>query len=146
MVNVKGFEVQRSTDGANYGTQGYVAATAANDYRFHELLSGNGHYYYRLRMIDTDGKYTYSPVRLLLLSEKADVVVYPNPANNELHISTGAGAFRYRLVDAQNRMVRSGQSLSASLDLDITTSIASGIYFIEIETGGQKIVRRIAKQ
>jgi hypothetical protein len=46
--------------------------------------------YYRLKMVDKDGKFKYSPIRSVRMASVNDTVkvsAYPNPVMDELHIS-----------------------------------------------------------
>jgi hypothetical protein len=144
VTNVRGFEVQRSSDGVHFTTQGFVAISDADSYAFSEILPGSGRYYYRLRIIDNDGRSNLSLVRLLLLNDKPSTIIYPNPVSAELHIAAGSLTFQYRLMDAQNRVLASGRATSA-LSLDMR-SYASGIYFMELQYNGVVQVEKIMKQ
>jgi hypothetical protein len=143
VINVRGFEVQRSSDGVHFTTQGFVAITGADSYAFSEVLPGSGRYYYRLRIIDNDGRSNLSLVRLLLLNDKVSTIIYPNPVSTELHIAAGSLTFQYRLMDAQNRVLASGRATS-TLSLDMR-SYASGMYFVEIQYNGVVQVEKILK-
>jgi hypothetical protein len=144
-VNVRGFEVQRSTDGNNYTVQGFVNAGAANHFEFSQPLAGAGNYFYRLRIVDLDGRFKYSPVRILIMNSRQPVQVYPNPVLSAVHIATAFESFNYRLMDAQSRVIMTGRSLNSGVDLNMT-GMASGMYFIEIETAGDKTVEKIIKK
>lgn len=146
MVGVKGFEVQRSTDGIHYTPQGFVPATAADRYSFSQPLTASGTYYYRLRMVDMDGRFTYSPVRMVSVNSAATVLVYPSPATTQLHIVTSSAAgFRYRVLDAAGRQVLQGTSVQAAIVVPLT-SLQTGLYIVETEADGVKTVQRIVKQ
>ena len=42
--------------------------------------------YYRLKMVDKDGQYTYSPIRMINNSGTLGINIYPNPAKDNLQI------------------------------------------------------------
>jgi hypothetical protein len=144
-VNVRGFEVQRSTNGTNFTVQGFVDAGTANHFEFSQPLAAAGNYFYRLRIVDTDGRFKYSQVRVLIMNDQQTVLIYPNPVVSAVHISTAAASFNYKLMDAQSRIILTGRSLNSGVDLDLA-GMAAGMYFIEIEAGGNKTVEKIIKK
>lgn len=83
------FEVERSTDGRNFrkiGTVTYVESSS--QYRFIDQPSVASTLYYRLKMIDNDGSFNYSPTEVLVLSRNPALVAYgyPNPFANKLYV------------------------------------------------------------
>jgi hypothetical protein len=82
--------------------------------------------------------------------EEADAVVYPNPAEDKLHIRlTGdmGGQSMVSLYNLQGQQVRPGDRLinsGGSMEMDIA-GIKAGIYILEIDTGGETIHKRIIK-
>jgi hypothetical protein len=43
--------------------------------------------YYRLKMVDLDGSFVYSQVRMLKFDQEAKLDVYPNPVTNFVNIN-----------------------------------------------------------
>lgn len=89
--NVSHFDVERSPDGKAFVYIGSVAAknVTGNEYTYTDnaLLNGTG--YYRIKMIDRDGRQAYSAVRTVRTSdENAAAHVYPVPAKDEITVST----------------------------------------------------------
>jgi uncharacterized repeat protein (TIGR01451 family) len=79
------FEIERSTNGREFIWIGNVTG-GTNTYRFADDKFGNNLNYYRLKMIDKDGRYLYSPVRLLNNRSGIEVSLYPNPAKETLQL------------------------------------------------------------
>jgi hypothetical protein len=81
------FEVQRSRDGSLFEALGRVAGRGmsvhANSYQYIDKVSGSETTaYYRLRQVDTDGSFRFSPVQAVALAAPARLVqvsVAPNP-------------------------------------------------------------------
>ncbi len=78
------FVVEHSTD-ALYWQEvdqvwGAAIEGAGSDYEFEHYTNATQHYY-RLKMVDQDGMYTYSPVKYLETdcSPKPSIQIYPNP-------------------------------------------------------------------
>jgi Secretion system C-terminal sorting domain len=90
--NVARYEVEHSLDGSNYQSIGNTVAINAagvNVYSFtHENLV-NGKHYYRVKLVDTDGKYQYSITKNISAGGKplTKVFIKSNPAqSNRLDI------------------------------------------------------------
>lgn len=82
-VNTSHFEIEASETGSNFRSIGTVQAQgtgSGRSYRF-EAAQAGGRMHYRLKMVDFDGSYTYSPVRTLSsnCNQLASLQVYPNP-------------------------------------------------------------------
>lgn len=92
-VNVSRFEIQRSENGTSFNVIGNVTASSANQSihinNFTDAHPVSGVNYYRLRMIDNDGKFSYSKVLLIRTEHQSGSIisVYPNPAASQATLS-----------------------------------------------------------
>jgi hypothetical protein len=86
------YEVQRSADGKNFVTVGTVNAAGTSlqtvKYSYNDALPGAGAYFYRLKMIDQDGKSEMSKTVYVNSKKGAGVVtkVFPNPFTSEIQL------------------------------------------------------------
>src|SRR5690606_18923046 len=72
-TNNKGFEVQRSPEGASWTSIGFVGAAgegAEKSYQFIDAAPLPGNSYYQLIQVDFDGRKTYSPIAGAVFHEK----------------------------------------------------------------------------
>ncbi|NDU99007.1 SBBP repeat-containing protein [Spirosoma terrae] len=86
--NNKGFEVQRSIDMKSFETIGLVSGReqGPGSYSFIDEIPKAGVNYYRLKQIDWDGTYSYSPARAVVTSSM--VTLYPNPASDWIFVES----------------------------------------------------------
>lgn len=77
-------------------------------------------------------------------SDLNKVIIYPNPFENFITVEGIANA-KFNLVNAVGQTLISGNSISNSLTLDVS-SLASGIYFISIENGNTLNTHKIIKK
>ncbi len=86
-VNFSYYDIERSADGTNFSSIGLKSATgnssSKESYQFNDdLTSFSGStYYYRLKMIDTDGNFKYSNIIMIRKDQKGmtDIIISPNP-------------------------------------------------------------------
>lgn len=92
--NSSHFIVERSNDAVQFYSTGHVPAagnsTLAADYQFMDdniLPPGKEYLYYRLKMVDLDGSFTYSNTIKVTLKYAQGLRTYPNPVTDQLTVS-----------------------------------------------------------
>ncbi len=86
-VNNDYYAIQRSKDNMDFDDIGRIASTGSTEtntaYNFIDQLYQPGAYYYRLKQVDYDGTYTYSPTRSVAYNTTASnsLVISPNPSS-----------------------------------------------------------------
>ena len=118
-----------------------------NSYRFEDNALWQGVNYYRLKMIDSDGRYNYSPIRTIDLEGGGPLVhIYPNPFHaGELHISSSITSHSIALADARGRIILQVPVSGTSWTLT-PAPLAKGVYFIIIDTeAGRKVGKLLVK-
>lgn len=137
-TNFKQFEVERSVDGSLFHKIGSVKGRNLADYSFIDnSMPAAAIVYYRLKMVDIDGKYSYSktiPVRLN--GNFSNALVYPNPAKGNLVIRlssplTEAGSLSVTDLSGRILMQQQVTVSQSSVDLDVSR-LPAGRYFIRI--------------
>ena len=143
------FDIEHSTDGMQYTRIGNIIAggnsQAGKAYTFtHQKLSAGVHYF-RLRINNANGKFSYSSV-LTIRNEvrKEGFTVYPNPVTgNHCFITVSPGTalpVSFRIVDALGKSVKRGNITSNKQKLNMS-ELTSGNYVIIFGNGlSQKIV------
>ncbi|WBO82770.1 T9SS type A sorting domain-containing protein [Hymenobacter yonginensis] len=149
--NNQGFEVQRSQDGREFSTilfkKGNGTTSARSTYDAVDARPLAGLSYYRLKQIDTDGKFSYSPVVTVKNAGLTEASFYPNPTSGKLTVAlpqaTTAEGLRVRIADLTGRVLRE-QSLPVTGELDLT-SMPAGTYMVTVGTGDQQVTRKVVK-
>ena len=136
--NSLAFDVERSLNGKSFAAIGTAAAagssSASRTYAFvdAQLPAGAALLYYRLRLVDADGTFAYSPVRAVTVTGPLGkgLTLVPNPARATTLGGAAAGA-PVRVYDAVGRLV-----LTATADAAGTASLAlpahlpTGVYVV----------------
>ena len=147
------FYIQRSGDGTHFSNigkeAGSLTTTQVKDYSYTDDNPLSGVSFYRLKQVDIDGKFTYSPVITIRNDITAgSIKIYPSPFHENLNISinaTRADQLRVRIIDQTGRIVNS-QQLKVTLGINSFNigaglgSLGSGIYIVEIS--GESITYR----
>lgn len=149
--NNQGFEVQRSQDAREFSTilfkQGNGTTSARSTYNAVDARPLAGLSYYRLKQIDTDGKFSYSPVVTVQNAGLTEASFYPNPTSGKLTVSlpqaTTVESLRVRISDLTGRVLRE-QTLPVTGELDLT-SLPAGTYVVTVGTGDQQVTRKVVK-
>ncbi|MFC6225314.1 LamG-like jellyroll fold domain-containing protein [Hymenobacter artigasi] len=139
--NSQAFEVERSADGIAFDHIGTVAAAGSSSCtRRYELLdaklpAGAARLYYRLRQVDLDGTFAYSPVRTVpLTGAAAGLALYPNPAHAGAATFTGAQPGTVVTVfDAQGRLVTTAPAdATGTAALMLPAGLPTGVYVVRV--------------
>ena len=136
-VNTAWFNVQRRVNGSNFTNIGKVNATGSGEGKYHftdELSTlGTGTIYYRLQIIDKDGKSKYSDVRSIKLQNNARYTILPNPAKDYIAIS-GKNIADITITDATGKQVMTTKVPRINI-----SGLARGIYFVRIQSDDDNI-------
>ena len=108
-TNVSHFEIEHSTDGRNFKSIGSTPATEGNGkktYHFADNDPDDGINFYRLKMIDKDGRYTYSAIIKIDVGKKYNILITPNPARSYFTLSGIMDFKKIEIRDVSGRLVK----------------------------------------
>src|SRR4030095_11545209 len=77
-VNDHHYEVERSVNGINFSIIATVSANSSQEYQYFDVTPLNGISYYRIKQVNKNGKYSYSPIEKINFDSKILWQVYPN--------------------------------------------------------------------
>jgi hypothetical protein len=153
--NTEYFEIERSSNAADYRKIGTATAKGIGqfDYSFTDISPVSGTNFYRLRLINEDGRFTYSDVAKVNFTGKGSVfTVSPNVAAASVSInvsSSGKNTSSAELVNMQGAVVKKikldlvdGQN---KFPVDVST-LPVGNYFIRLNLNGETLTQRFIKQ
>ncbi len=148
-INTQSFIVQRSADGIGWANIDTVAAgfSGNHSYRLVDASPLNGSNYYRLKMVDIDQQFRFSPVREVVFRQKnGGFTLIPNPAaqSTVLYFDQPQFAPEVRLYDMNGRLVQSSKvsGRTASIDID-TRSLPNGVYTVSVKADKGTITARL---
>lgn len=132
--NFDHYELQYGTDGAAWDHSLSVAGKGSNSSYSLVLTGLSGQLYYRLKMVDTDGRTTYSNVitAQIYCTQHDELSVYPNPASGTIRIKSASLInTTVRIFNPNGQLVKQVK-YSAGESIDIS-SLPSGVYFMQID-------------
>ena len=148
--NLSNYEVQRKSDNnTNFSVIGDVIAMNKNSETQYNYIDENVErgikYFYRLRMIDFDGSFSFSPIVFAKLAKSLDKIsVYPNPIvnNGEVRITADEKAeYVFVLYDSNNKYI-----LSKTFEKDILfrfDELPAGVYYYKINHNSEFITGKL---
>jgi hypothetical protein len=145
--NTDHFVLERSLDNISFSAIGFNVNAAGNSSTKKEYqepdnigsLTQNANIYYRVKLVDIDGRFKYSNIVILKLSQKPGVTIWPNPFQSSINISITtemATTIDINLIDVSGKTLRtSSQSVErgiTKLTIDGLELLPAGVYLIEI--------------
>lgn len=156
-TNNKGFAIMRSRDNISFEQAGFVEGAgnslAARFYSFTDKASGTGTWYYKLKQIDFNGTYSYSPLVQVEVGVPEEFTLdqnYPNPFNPTTTISfslpedadvslTLHNTLGEKVADILNGKFSAGHH-KTELNAD---NLSAGVYYYRLQAGTASAVKKL---
>jgi uncharacterized repeat protein (TIGR03803 family) len=155
-INTNRFEIERSSNSRAFVPIGSIKALGIskikNDYSYTDEQPLKATNYYRLKIIDKDGKFSYSQIRSINNTGSFNVVVYPNPVRDNLTLDFNSEKkidAKLQIVNAEGKPVLSKKiqiEQGASKQQINTSALSSGNYFIKITSSDIQSELKFIKQ
>ncbi len=155
-INTASFNIQRSTTGENFSTVGSVRAagnsTMPVNYAYTDFAVGLNvnQWYYRLQMLDKDGKISYSKiVKVSRNNNTLSLIISPNPSTTSvaLQLTNVAGNINIKVIDMSGRVLQNivqntvaGQRIPLNIK-----NLSAGIYIITVNFKGTILQEKFVK-
>lgn len=150
-LNVDRFEIEKSLNGREYSTIGKMNAAGLNQYSFTDDKPFTNINYYRLKMIDRDGKFEHSPVKSVINSGSGSFYVnlYPLPAKDRLTIQIQSKKTEKAVIAVTDisgkTLITNSVLLAAGVNNSFINvqSLIKGVYFLKVVTSQATETRKI---
>lgn len=151
-TNNIGFEVEQSEDGLTFMKVGFVDgkgnSTSLNTY--HLSLNNPSAAYYRLKQVDLDGKFSYSPIRFV---EGIAPSLYfaPNPMTNELHLigeTKDNVRMQVEVLSADGKVIWQGTGNRKEIENSLNLALQhfkAGLYIFRLQSNGKMNLQKLVK-
>ncbi len=149
-TNNQGFEIQRSSNGTEYGTIGYIqghgTTAETQNYNYTDRDVAVGSYTYRLKQVDFNGTYQYSStidVDMVAPKEYSLDQNYPNPFNPSTKINFSLATDSrvslkiFNILGQEVMTLINGNLVAGGHEVKFDASgLNSGIYFYRLDATG----------
>jgi len=158
-VNLSHYEIERKiSEKGEFVSLGFKIAPDASPNAVHEYTAVDldteltGYYYYRVKQVDFDGKFTYSDIVYVSYVNESDIILYPSPSVNETNLDINlemASKIKIQLFDATSKLIytvadkvfeEGGHTITIQL-----SDLASGVYNLVLNINGEQMNKKVIK-
>jgi hypothetical protein len=150
--NLNHFELQRSADATHYTGLNIIDkknTETGNSYDYTDLHPLDGKNFYRLLLIDNEGKTFVSNVLELIAKPGSDVYVnvFPNPVKDMLQVNISGkteGKVTIHIIDMVGKIVKSVTMASNDISINMT-DLPAGNYIVKYIDNIHTVVTKVSK-
>ncbi len=134
----RGFEIQRSGNGVNFSSVGFVngqgTTNSYTSYQFTDPQPFAAKNYYRLKQVDADNRAQLSVVRFIDYSANNKITIYPNPVADilNMNISSASTGSQLLIKDVNGRLLSRSYLKGAGTHSISVRNLPPAIYSVEI--------------
>ena len=142
-VSNKGFEIQVFDNAQTFKTIAFIEgrgnSTSVSSYRLAVSNPNDG--YYRLKQLDFDGKFSYSPI--VFVEGIEFLKVYPNPNNGTFKVVCGTQTTADKLDLPARLLNAQGVEVWRGIQTEVKTNLPAGMYFLHTTVAGKNRVTKV---
>lgn len=139
------FEIERSHNMKDFYIIGQLESQKESNepmfYSYVDTQLSEEIYYYRLKMVDTDNSYEYSPIVAVQNQNLMSVSVYPNPVINDLTITSKLQEGTVEIFSVTGTSIYQSQINEGQTHLNFSR-FPSGLYIVKINGKSFKILKQ----
>ncbi len=149
-VNTSYFDIEASRDGVNFSTLGQLTAggSSTHSYNYNHDNPGTGTWFYRVKQVDKDQKYTYSEIIRIRLGSLQSPIIYPVPAANVVTVDFGKtinnATLKILTVDLKPVSIEKIAGLADRKQISIER-LPAGNYLLQVLSASENYVLRFIK-
>jgi hypothetical protein len=147
------FAIERSNDGRAFTQIGAIKGAGTSltqqDYTYTDEKPLRGTNFYRLKQVDFDGRFSYSPVVSVVFGKVGNVVLYPTPTTSTMNVRLEE-AFQteanWQVIDLIGRIITEGIFPAEQTDMQIPVgTLSEGNYVLRVTAGQEVITQKFRK-
>jgi len=151
------YELERSSDGGLFTQIASVQAfnqRAAHGYNYNDALTGTSlsvtKWYYRLKIINANGNYTYSGTVVLDRPAVQTIRMLSNPFQNKIEVIVNTHeSVLLNLYDASGKLIRRKEYKTTAGTIvcafDDVSTLSGGVYFLEAVVDRKRFTEKLIK-
>jgi hypothetical protein len=153
-INSSHYIVEKSADAVNFGFLAEVKSENNPNGAKYNLIDEHpmrGYNYYRIKMVDIDGKSEYTPTRHVIFDgyeSIAEIKIYPNPSQGKLYVEIpilrNLEPMVVNITNSFGQVIRQQKTDTQSkiLEYDLS-SLAKGVYYIQVKSKSFQKVEKV---
>jgi streptogramin lyase len=148
-VNLAKYIVENSNDGSNFSEFTIAAVKSGTGFKSYAVIDNspwiNDSKYYRLKMVDNDGRFTFSTIVKMSNTQRQTASVYPNPVSTLFTLDIGNNRLLNtpaKITDVTGRTIMVFNIISNHQNVNVS-SFAKGMYKLQLADGSLiKIIKQ----
>jgi endoglucanase len=145
-VNGNYFEVQISNDGRLFKGIAKISidnSRPVNNYKYLDKKPFYGLNYYRLKIIDFDGRFIFSEIIRIIIKDDKQIKIYPNPATDCLHFTGKGNVSNVLIFSIDGKLIAKFSGPQSSINIQ---NYKKGTYIIQYQYKGKTVQAQFIKQ
>ncbi|MCF2447194.1 DUF4082 domain-containing protein [Dyadobacter sp. CY345] len=149
-TNSESFSIEHSLNAKNWNRIGTVLSKGESSvlrkYSFTDKNAANGENFYRLKMFDKDGTFTFSKIQSVTFDNLPDkLLVFPNPATDVLTINVGdlAKVKSVRMHNQKGNTVYSAYGNNVNKTIDIKSLVSGNYILVVVRKDGEVMTSKV---
>ena len=147
-LNLSHFNIERSSDGNKFEKLTEITSKGSGSYEMVDAAPLKGYNYYRLKMVDKDGKFSYSDIKKINVTTNGffDFTLSPNPNKGVLEIvpSQVSVPVMVTIFDQHGRVVLI-KKITGQISIDIN-HLSKGVYLVRLTNNVDAKIKRLIKE
>ncbi len=145
-TNFSHFVVEKSVDGIAFNGIKNILLTNAQFYNYKDIdINGSSIFYYRLKLVDNDGKFSHSNIIKIQTDALATFSILGNPIKDNINITGLKKGAILTLYDNVGKMLVQKNIQDQSLAMDVSF-LSRGVYYLTYLNKGSIETKQIIKQ
>ena len=139
-INFSDYEIEQSSNGVDFVKLAVVKPSNQSAYSYEYENTNHQKQYFRLKLIDNNGKFSYSNIVVINANSTSAITVYPNPAKDFITVNTNEihpnSYFIISNVDGKGMNKISAKNSATTIS---TVKFSNGLYYIKLIENNQTI-------
>jgi hypothetical protein len=148
------FIIERSVDALNFTridkVEGAGNSVSEKQYKYIDRNATASGYYYRIKQVDMDGKYSYTGTIWVSQNDNnlIQIKAYPNPFmdNISIVVSGANQSLEIEIIDVKGNTIYSNSTSNNEKNIIQTKSWQPGLYVLKCSTNGKSYYQKIIKK
>lgn len=129
-VNTSHYEIEKSDNALDFYPMAKLDAMhEASNYSYIDRSADEGLRYYRIKQVDADGLYEYTPVKSIEVESSIHSQFYPNPAQDVLFFPSEAEGHTVEIYNLTGSLVHKTEVRNGNIDI---SNLPPASYYVNI--------------